>query len=260
MATTKKTIEFTSKNVKALTGWLKRFSLIDKSLLLEIDQTTSTFVAKTYNEERSVVKMSTIKFDEAGLTTKLTSDPKRVKVGIYNISHLTKIMDQFNDDEFNLSIEFQEIVNENNTEYAAEKILLKNKSLKMNVDCASLNIFKYITDELFKNQIATIDARTKFELSKEIIEKINTLNNLDDVDEKCMTFKIGDKKTLVSGKSFEFLIEANKIEDSFELSIFKDQYATIDIENYNVDLGEDRVVFKSKNSDTITVVSMTDDK
>jgi hypothetical protein len=54
MATAKKTIEFTAKNVKAFTGWLKRFSTIDKSLLLEIDQATSTFIAKTYNEERSV--------------------------------------------------------------------------------------------------------------------------------------------------------------------------------------------------------------
>jgi len=259
-ANKKQTIEFTAKNVKALTGWLKRFSLIDKTLLLEIDQATSTFIAKTYNEERSVVKMSSIKFDEAGLTAKVSADPKRVKVGIYNISHLTKIMDQFNDVEFSIVVEYQELVNEENTQYAGEKLLLKNKSLKMSVDCTSLNIFKYIPDDLFKTQIATIEAVGKFELTKANIEKINTLNNLDDVDEKCMIFTMGEKKTIVSGKTYELVIEENSVKDISSLSIFKDQYSAIDIENYDVDLGEDRLVFKSKDSDTTTVISKAEDK
>jgi len=255
MATKKMTVEFTAKNVKAFSGWLKRFSLIDKSLLLEIDQVTSMFIAKNYNEERSVVKMSSIKFDEAGLTAKVSADPKRVKVGIYNISHLTKIMDQFNDAEFTLVVEYQELVGENDTQYAGEKLLLKNKSLKMNVDCTSLNIFKYISDDLFKNQIAKITALGKFELTKEDIEKINTLNGLDDVDEKCMVFKMGDKKTLVSGKSYELVIGENSLKEVSSLSIFKDQYSSIDIENYDLDFGEDRIVFKSKDSETVTVIS-----
>ena len=37
----KKTIEFTAKNAKNFTNWLKRFSPIDNSLLLEIDEKTS---------------------------------------------------------------------------------------------------------------------------------------------------------------------------------------------------------------------------
>jgi len=254
MATAKKTIEFTAKNVKAFTGWLKRFSTIDKSLLLEIDQATSTFIAKTYNEERSVVKMSSIKFDEAGLVAKVSVDPKRIKVGIYNISHLTKIMDQFNDVEFTLTVEYQELINDTDTQYAGEKLLLKNKLLKMNVDCTSLNIFKYISDELFKTGIAAVDAVGSFELTKANIEKINTLNGLDS-DERNMEFKIGDKKTIVSGKTYELAIGANDVKETSSLSIFKEQYASLDVENYDVDLGEDRLVFKSKESETTTVIS-----
>ena len=37
----KKSIEFSAKNVKEFTGWLKRFASIDNSLLLEIDEKTS---------------------------------------------------------------------------------------------------------------------------------------------------------------------------------------------------------------------------
>jgi len=258
MASSKKTIEFTAKNVKAFTNWLRRFASIDNSLLLEIDEKSSTFISKTYNEERSVVKMSTIKFDDAGLTTKLNKDPKRIKIGIFNIPRLIKVIDQFNDMEFTITVNYQDLVgDDSNVQYAGESILLRNKNLKMSVDCTSLNIFKYITDDLFKNSIATVDVLGSFELTKSNIEKINSLCTLDS-DHKFIEFKFKDNEVFVSGKTFDLTI--CKIEKvSTSLSVFKEQYSNIDVENYNVELGEDRLVFKSKDSDTTCVLSMTTD-
>lgn len=260
MATTpKKTIEFTAKNVKAFTSWLKRFSTIDNSLLLEIDQKKSMFVAKTYSEDRSVVKLSSIKFDEAGLVTPASKETKRIKVGIFNIPRLIKTMDQFNDEEFSLVIEFQEIVSDTETQFAGEKILLKSKSLKMNLDCTSLNIFKYLSDELFTTQIASIDEPiASFNLTKPTIEKVNILNNLDN-ENKFMEFVLANGNISVAGKSYDLLIETKKVADS-KISVFKDQYSMLDVENYDVTLGEDRLVFKSKDSETTTVISKAEDQ
>ena len=211
MATTNKSIIFQAKNVKAFTAWLKRFSSIENTLLLEIDEKTSSFLAKSYNDERSVVKMSSINFDDAGLVTKPDKDPKRVKVGIFNIS----------------------------------------------VDCTSINIFKYIPDDLFKNSIATIQSIGEFELSKANIEKLNSLCVLDN-EHKFMEFKFKDNEVLVTGKTFELTLgEIGRAAAS--INIFKDQYANIDIENYNVQLGEDRLVFNSKDSDTTCVISQAID-
>jgi len=259
MATQKKTIEFTAKNVKAFTGWLRRFASIDNSLLLEIDEKTSTFIAKTYDDERSVVKMSSIKFDEAGLTTKPTKDTKRIKVGIFNIPRLIKIIDQFSDMEFNLIIDYQDLVTDEVTQYAGEKIHLNNKNLKMNVDCTSLNIFKYIPDDLFKNSIATIDIIATFELTKVNLEKINSLCALDN-EHKFLTFQLTDDKVYVSGKVFEYLLQEIKNKNKISLNVFKEQYSNVDIENYDVELGEDRIVFRSKDSDTVCVISKTTDE
>mgnify|MGYP001375674618 CR=1 FL=1 len=254
MATTKSNnVEFIAKNVKPFINWLKRFSLIDKSLLLEVDGKTSSFIAKTYNEERSIVKMSSIPFDEAGLSIK-SAYSHRIKMGIYNILHFSKILDQFNDDEFLFIIEYQELKNENEIEYVGEKILLSNKTLKMGIDCTSINIFKYISDDLFKTVIASTDTIGSFKLTKTNIEKINMLNNLDDPDEKCITFKI-NKKATVSGKTYEFVIGESKCEKESSISIFKDQYITLDIENYDVIFGSDRLIFNSTDSNTITVIS-----
>ena len=47
-----KVIEFTANNVKPFSEWLKKFILIEKSLLLEIDVQNKCFVAKTYDKEK----------------------------------------------------------------------------------------------------------------------------------------------------------------------------------------------------------------
>jgi hypothetical protein len=260
MDKTRKTLEFTAKNVKSFTTWLKRFVSIDNSLLLEVDEKTASFTAKVYDEARSCVKMSSIKFDDAGLTTKAVKDPKRIKVGIFNVLRLIKIFDQFNDAEFTLTINYQDLItDESNIQYAGETLLLKNKSLKMNVDCTSLNIFKYISDDLFKETIAKTEVIDTFELSKINLEKINSLCSLDN-ENKFIEFKFNDNKVYVSGKTFEYLLEErNNLKDA-SISVFKSQYSNIDIENYNVELGDDRLVFKSNDSNTTCVISSTSEE
>jgi len=254
-----KKIEFSAKNVKSFSTWLKKFSSIDTALLLEIDEVESTFSAKTYNEERSVVKFSKIKFDAAGFTIKPSSDPQKIKVGIYNIVRLMKIMDQFNDEEFSLTINYDEITGET-TELAGITMILKNKNLKMTVDCTSLNIFKYISDELFIDAISKLDSvLSEFELTKEHIEQTNSLCILDN-ENKFMEFRDGDN-IYVSGKTFDLLLWENSKKSSEKeesINIFKEQFESIDNENYSVKMGEDRLVFTSEDLATINVISMVE--
>jgi len=256
-----KKIEFSATNVKAFSTWLKKFSSIDTALLLEVDEIGSKFMAKTYNEERSVVKSSSIKFEDAGLTIKLNSNPnlKRIKVGIYNISRFMKIMDQFNNEEFTLVINYDEVAG-NEVEYAGINIILKNKNLKMIVECTSLNIFKYIPDELFDGTIASLNkVLANFPLTKENIEQINSVSVLDN-EHKFMEFKsIPD--IFVAGKTFDLLIYEtdNKIDGTIKsINIFKEQFESIDLEDYNVKMGEDRIVFAAADLMTTTVISMVE--
>lgn len=256
-----KKIEFSAENVKPLIAWFKRFASIDNSLLLEIDESTSMMLAKTYNEERSVVKFSKIKFEDAGLTTKTPSDPKRIKVGLFNIPRLIKIMDQFSDDAFGISISYDEVVGGDTTDYAGLSITLKNKNLKVTVDCTSLSIFKYIPDDLFKTVIANLDdTLVEFPLRKNDIDKTNSLCGLD-TEHKYVKFSKRNN-VYVSGKSFEYLL-VNLGEDSGtsegEIQVFKEQFNNLDVESYKVEMGDDRLVFTSQDSETITVISMVEE-
>lgn len=254
-----KKIEFSAKNVKPFASWLSRFSSVDNSLLLEIDEENANFVAKTYNEERSVVKFSEIPFDEAGLLLKARPElnGKRVKVGLYNISRLIKVMDQFGTDSFDITFNYDEILGDA-VEYAGITILLKNKNLKMTIDCTSLNIFKYISDSLFNTAISKVEkVIDMFDLSKDDIEKINSLSKLDS-DYKYLAFS-RNNGIKVCGKTFDLLLQEDTESSVISsIDIFKEQFEKIDVESYKVVMGEDRLVFRSTVSNTVVTVSMVE--
>lgn len=249
-----KILEFKAKNIKPFTFWLKRFSLIDNSLLLEIDSNKQEFIAKTYNPERSVVKFSKISFEDAGLEMiSKNSINSRIKVGIYHIPRLIKSMEHFVSEEFYLGFKYEEMIG-GESELVGKGILMKNSSLKMNLICTPLDIFKYISDTLFHKSIAQIDPAVSFELPSMKIEKINSLCSLDNEFEY-IEFKTKSGNLVVKGKTFELsLAEAGKEDTS--ISIYKAQFEKLDLENYDVDLSDERLVYRSKSSETITVTSM----
>jgi hypothetical protein len=249
-----KNTQFTSTNVKSFVSWLKRFSIIDNSLLLELDPQKKEFVSKTHDEERSVVKHSKISFEDAGLAGKSSGD-QRIMFGIYNIPHLIKALELF-DGEFTLEFKHEMLSDGDKEVPTGTSIMLKNSSLKTKIDCTSLSIFNYITDQLFKDNIASVDEVTKFELTKENMEKITSLSLLDK-EYKYLKFQSKDGKAYVKSKSFELLL-SEVSGDDVSIDIYKNQFFKVDTESYNVQLGDDRLVCKSKDSYTTAVVSMVD--
>lgn len=259
-------IIFKGYNSKHFSDWLKKYTTIERkssviSLLLEIDAESEEFVAKSYNEERSIVKYSKTSMLDAGL--ELTSDngiKKRIKLGIYDIKKMIKMLDQFENNEFMFTVNYDETYeSEDEKELTGTSINIKNDSLKINIDCISLNLFKYISDDLFINVISLIEDKiTSFQIIPETIDKINSLCALDK-DYKYISFKASDN-IYAAGESFQLMIKSldSAIETINTIDIFKDQFDSIDKEEYDVEMGEDRLVFKSKDTNTITVVSMVE--
>jgi len=251
-----KTIDFTAKNVKPFSAWLKKFSSIEHSLLIEVDEENKCFTAKSYNEEKSVVKYSKISFEDAGFTLKKESkNPQFIKVGIYNIPRVIKSLDHFLSGEFSFSVQYEEVIDGENKNLAGIALLIKSPLLKVKIECTSLNIFKYISDEMFKDRIAQVDAITKFDLPNVTIEKINSLCDLDK-EYKFLEFLTRDEKVFLRGKSFELDVASALTKEKSLLSIYKDQFDKVDVESYEVHFGPEKLVFKSIDSDTITVTSM----
>jgi len=246
-----KTVECTVKDSKIFTNYLKKFASIDSTLLFEVDLSDQKFITKSPNEERSVVKFGELSFEEGKFETK-SKEKIRIKVGIYNIQRIIKIIDQF-PGEFQFIIKYDEVVTNDKTDHAALSILVKNDSLKFNEECTSLNIFKYISDDLWNNTIKKVDEVISFHFSKENIEKIRALSELDK-EYKLIEFINKEGSLFVRGRSFEFLL-APTTDEKFSISFFKEQFNKIDVEESSVKMGADRASFKSEDSETEIVLS-----
>jgi len=247
-----KTVEFNVKNSKLFTSYLRKFAAIDNTVLFEADLANARFVAKSPNEERSIVKYAVLPFYDAGFETKDKSTI-RIKIGVYNISRLIKIIDQFGEN-FEFVIKYDEVIGANNQkDFAALSILIKDNELKFNTECTSLNIFKYISDNLYENTIRKINEVTSFQLSKETIEKVRALSELDK-EYKLVEFKNEAGNLYAKGKSFKFLISPTSSPDS-TLDFYKEQFEKVDVENCKVIMGADRMLFSSDDSITETIIS-----
>lgn len=248
-----KQIEFKAKDVKAFTNWLKRFSSIDGSLLLEIDNSLKEFLAKTYNEEKSVVKFSKINFENSGFNLISKNVPqKRIKIGLYSIPQLIKTLEHFSD-EFSVIFKYDEVTDDTSTDFAGTNILIKSETLKVGFECSSLKIFKYIPDTVFESVICDMSELVGFELKKEDISQIVSLSTLDK-DLKNMEFINKSGNLYAKSKSFEYLLNVSSDVKS-RLPFLKSQFEKIDVENYNVSIGEDRMVLTSLDESTKTVIS-----
>ena len=174
-------VEFKGTNLKAFSAWLKRFKSISNSVLIEVDDSTQEFLAKQFNDEKSIVKFSSISFEEAGFEYKLSDKiDKRIKVGLYDITALLKIFDNFSGEDFTFTINFDEIQSKSaGKELAGKDLVLKSGSLRIKAEATSLNIFKYLPDNIFKDRVAQIDPDVEFEISSDQIDKINSLCALE---------------------------------------------------------------------------------
>jgi hypothetical protein len=168
-----------------------------------------------------------------------------------------KIFDQFGDQEFSFIVNWDVVKDGETEDYAGVTLVLKNKNLKITVECTSLKIFKYISDELFTDRIATLDeVLAKFSLTKANIEQTNQLCSLDSENE-FMQFKNG-ANVYVSGGTFDLMLWENPNEhDGVENSInlFKEQFSSIDVEDYHVKMGDDKLIFQSVDEFTTTAIS-----
>ena len=250
-----KTVSFTGKNVKTFSAWLKKFASIEKSLLIDVDEANQCFNAKSYNEEKSVVKSAKISFADAGFTTKTPSgESSPIQVGLYDITRVMKSLDHFSSGEFSFEIKYDEVLEGQDKKLAASHILMKSTALKMKIATSSLKVFNYISDDLFTNRIAETLQVTEFDLPSVTIEEINSLCDLDK-EYKFLEFLVKDNKIFVKGKVFELDIADNGSEKAI-ISVYKDQFSKVDIENYSVKFGPEKLVFYSKDTDTTTVLSM----
>jgi len=230
-------------------AFLKRFSSIEESLLVEIEE--GEMKAKSFTPERAVVKFSRIGLNEI---FDHIEGPEELLFGIYKMPQLMGAFKHFSG-EFEIIINHEKLDGKN----IATDIILKSpdNKLKVTLECASYRLFKHLSDELFLDNIANIkdDVQAKFSFSKETYSQINSLTGID-TDDKIIGFENTDTGVSVKGSAFEMEVVEGKF-DVFSINVYKQHFNLIDSEDVELYILSDKIVCHSNDENTITVIGET---
>lgn len=231
------------------TNFLKKFSQIDVSLLLELSPTT--LKAKTHTPERSVVKYSSTSVDEIFSEHEITDE---IQIGIQNIDKLAQAFKYFGEGEFDFIINIDKVQDK----YVGTEIIMKNASLDITFKCASLKMFTFISDDLLEKLVDVSSSNVDFLLPKEQQSKISSLFGID-TDYSKISFTIDNNSIIAKGKNFNYEISSDdSTNETAEISVFKHHYTYLDREDSQVYLVNDQLILLSNETDTKLIIGQAE--
>jgi hypothetical protein len=229
-----------------LTNFLNRFKPIAGSLLIEIEG--DYLKAKTHTPERSVVKSSKIELSRVFNFEGTVDEP--ILFGVYSLEKLIKSFSHFDGSPLTFTLRTEKT----SEGIVGTDILLQNDSLTINFQCASLRLFTHVTDEMMDRIADTGSSAVDFVLTKEVQSRINSLAAIDS-DQKLLTLKLNGGALKASGKSFDLnLLSVENTDDNLDISVYKSQFAFIDREDVRVYMNSDRLIARSIESNTVTII------
>ena len=193
----------------AYVSWLKSFKDIRSSLLIEIDPQTQEFIAKSFPDNKCIVKYSALSFENAGLEMSAIVDnngeqfdwancnsetDKRIKVGLFEIlNKVISVEDMFDGTEHSMNFHFDLANNityigskDVNTEYVCTNIVLSSMSLTMDIKAAGTQIgecFQKCDDETFLKRACNIGSPSVYSVSADTLLNLNKISSVFAVDD-----------------------------------------------------------------------------
>ena len=279
-------------SAEPFTNYLKSYSRIRESLLLEIDTTQRAFVAKTFTEDKSAIRFASITFDEANV--KIVSDDgeadrgeTRIKVGILlQLKKLIQIVERFGSEtdkdgnsDFEINISYEPYVDQNkNVNFVSTQLQFKSSTLKMKMGGFRITELAYLPDDVFANNIFNLSDAVSCEISGDKISdiaKISEIIKLDPRKDALVFFVEGNVLSVKNqGNSkekepdFVYKIGEFDIEPDYEIHLPVNREKFIKMldktsETFKLILGKftvngsnavDRVLFDSTNTTTKIVI------
>jgi len=227
-----------------LTGYMKKFSAIEKTLLFEISG--DKLIAKTHTPDKSVVKIGSILITDV---MDPVGEKEDVRIGLFAVDNFVASFKHFGENEVKLEINGETV----GADIIATELKATSKNLKIAFPCASMSMFRYIDGTLASKITDTASALFSFRVDKDTLTRISALASLDSEND---TISVSSKDGAVSfhGKSFELSLPGVTSENDGDLSFYKTHFNYIDKEDSEVFVTDNKIIFKSLESDTQIVV------
>ena len=272
-------------------NYLKSYLRIRESLLLEIDTNLRAFVAKTFTEDRSSIRFSSISFDDANVS--IVSDNgeeerngSRIKVGILiQLKKFIQIVERLGSDvnekgesNFNIEIDYEPFQNTNDksVDFVTTSISFNSEILKMRMDGFRISELTYLSDDTFKNYVFNATDAVSIEISSSTINSIIKTSDIVKIDVRkdALVFYNEDKILYVkdrgvgSDNKYNFVYKIGELDTEplypINVPVTRDRFMKMldkSDENFKIIIGKntidgsvDRVLFDAVNSSTNIVI------
>lgn len=231
-----------------LSSFIKKLLPIDKFIFLKIEK--ENMVSSVYFPQRDAVKLANVSTKDT-FTGKIE---KPIKVSFYNGSKVIDALSQFSG-EIKGKIKYSEM----DGELMASDFIIENDDLKINLACAdpSLSFMEMSTEDT--NRAFNTDSKLfEFELLISHVEKMKSLFNLDK-EEDVFKLVLTDRGIAVKGNTYDAILTHQYDADcdaGTEVIIYKKYLNLLDKENYKITVCENKVVFKSLDTNTYLTVAV----
>jgi hypothetical protein len=232
-------------SVPYFTSLIKRMLLMDTSLYINIDG--ERIWSDVYTPTKDVVKSVSLPIADVMQFDKPLKET--IKLSFFSGQRLLTCLGYF--DPHNLSAELNVFKDEDDGILYAEKIILKDNQLKIELHCQDISLgFTSMTPDQVKRAFDKAKKTFEFKLSSESFSKIQNLQTLD----KSELFGIyqDGEGVHIKSDSFDIVIDDNvknaKSEDKY--SIFKSFLQRVDKETYTVTVCENKMILTSDESST----------
>jgi len=213
-------MELKLKSIGSTNGfvtWLKGFKDINSSLLVEIDLNSNEFIAKSFPQDKSVVKYAKISFDDAGYEFShiqnngvniawegqtITADC-RIKLGIYNVlGKFIDVVSMFDGSEHDMVVNFDICNNvlywgakKAEKEYQAETTIFHSKALTMTVKNSQISeFFQKCDDDTFLNRVCNIGSPSTYEVNTAVLGNLSKIASVFSSDKSRDLIKFYSKE------------------------------------------------------------------
>jgi hypothetical protein len=248
-------METTIKKINGyeLTSFVKKLLPIDKFIFMKIGKEGT--VSSVYFPERDAVKLvntPTKDIFEADINSPL-------KVSFYNGNKVIDALSHFNGD-----VRGRIRYTEYDGELMASDFILENEDLQISLACTDPSLsFMEMSKEETDRAFGTDASLFQFDLLTTHVDKMKSLFNLDK-DEDIFTLYINEKGIGIKGTSYDATLCHSYDSDSevgTKVVIYKKYINLLDKENYRVIVCDNKVVFRSLDTNThLTVaVAITDE-
>ena len=231
-------------------GFVNRLKVIDTFIYFKIKD--GVIQASAYLPQRDAVKHHRVPVGQVfQLEDDAINTTKELKIAFFDASRLTDAFKQFEFGNVPAEIEFIE----NQDDFVATEFRIFNNELEIKLACSEPSLgYKDLTDSQIQAIFNVDSANYVFDMDYTATSKVRSLFGLD--KEETFTITTNKDGVRMKGKTYNYLVtEGFEGTNGKDVTLFKKYLALLDKEDYSANVMDNRVVLRSKDSETLLTIA-----